>query len=278
MENIYIVFGPLVAAAILVATLLLGAVFRPDGVAALLELAGDARRRAIVHPYALTAAMVSLGGLLVTLFYCIEALRGERRDRSILFWKSLPVSDATTVLSKAIVALVVLPALALLVALCAHAARLLFATLALVVTGHSPAALWRELSVEMPLVHLLGVATLALQLAPLYGYLLLVSAWARRWAPLWALLPPYAVMTAERLVSGTSHVRDGFRDLLIGSFTRSFSLDFEGTHPMPLVDRVSQIDFARIFGPPHIWIGLGFTAACLAVAIRLRREREPLEG
>ena len=47
---------------------------------------------------------------IVGVFYCLDALHGERRDRSILFWKSLPVSDLTTVLSKASIPLVVLPA------------------------------------------------------------------------------------------------------------------------------------------------------------------------
>ena len=46
--------------------------------------------------------------LLVRVFYCLDALHGERRDRSILFWKSLPVSDLTTVLAKASIPLVVL--------------------------------------------------------------------------------------------------------------------------------------------------------------------------
>ena len=45
------------------------------------------------------------------MFYCLDALYGERRDRSILFWKSLPVSDLTTVLSKASIPIVVLPLL-----------------------------------------------------------------------------------------------------------------------------------------------------------------------
>ena len=42
-----------------------------------------------------------LTAMVVGLFYCLDALNGERRDRSILFWKSLPVSDTTAVLAKA---------------------------------------------------------------------------------------------------------------------------------------------------------------------------------
>src|SRR5262249_28799806 len=109
-EHPYVVLGPLAAASILLASILLGAISRPDRIGDLLEMASGPRHRAVAGPFGFTAAMVALGGFLVALFYSIEALRGERRDRSILFWKSLPVSDATTVLSKAIVVLVVLPA------------------------------------------------------------------------------------------------------------------------------------------------------------------------
>ena len=52
-----------------------------------------------------------LTGIVVSVFYCLDALHGERRDRSILFWKSLPVSDLTTVLAKASIPLVILPLL-----------------------------------------------------------------------------------------------------------------------------------------------------------------------
>ena len=60
-------------------------------------------------PYDIAAMMIILTAFIVGVFYCLDALYGERRDRSILFWKSLPVSDLTTVLSKAIIPLVILP-------------------------------------------------------------------------------------------------------------------------------------------------------------------------
>ena len=37
---------------------------------------------------------------IVGFFYCIDSLYADRRDRCVLFWKSLPLSDAETVLSK----------------------------------------------------------------------------------------------------------------------------------------------------------------------------------
>ena len=67
------------------------------------------QRAAIEQPYDIAAMMMIFTAFIVGVFYCLDALHGERRDRSILFWKSLPVSDLTTVLSKAIIPLVILP-------------------------------------------------------------------------------------------------------------------------------------------------------------------------
>ncbi|HWX16556.1 MAG TPA: hypothetical protein VNY07_08215, partial [Chthoniobacterales bacterium] len=67
------------------------------------------QRAAIEQPYDLVAMMMIFILFIVGVFYCLDALHGERRDRSILFWKSLPVSDLTTVLSKVTIPLVVLP-------------------------------------------------------------------------------------------------------------------------------------------------------------------------
>ncbi len=69
-----------------------------------------AQRGAILEQHYSFAEFAIMGTtFVVAVFYCLDALHGERRDRSILFWKSLPVSDLTTVLSKAAIPLVVLP-------------------------------------------------------------------------------------------------------------------------------------------------------------------------
>src|SRR5206468_5595092 len=66
-------------------------------------------RAAIEAPYDVAAMMLIFTAFIVGVFYCLDALHGERRDRSILFWKSLPVSDLTTLLSKVTIPLVALP-------------------------------------------------------------------------------------------------------------------------------------------------------------------------
>ena len=130
--------------------------------------------------------------LIVGIFYSLDALYGERRDRSILFWKSLPVSDLTTVLSKLTIPLVVLPLLSFAISLATQFIMLLLSSVILLGSGVSIATLWTEVSffhVSLVLLyHLLTVH--GLWYAPIYGWLLLVSAWAPRAPFIWAVLPP----------------------------------------------------------------------------------------
>ena len=276
-QNRSIWIGPLAAGFVLVASFVIGTIAAPHRIAGLLALAAETRHDAIARPYGFVAAMVALGALLVGVFYCLDALQGERVDRSILFWKSLPVSDTTTVLAKACVPLVVLPLLVLTVTLGVQAVLLLASTLALIATGSDPAALWSELHLgEMPLVLLYGIGVMTVLQAPLYAWLLMVSAWARRRAALWAFLPPLGFGAVEQMVLGHhSRFRDLMRGLLIDPFALAFAVDPTRAAPPPVIDRIALLDPFAIWGRPGVWIGLGLTAAFLFIAIRLRRDREP---
>ena len=139
----------------------------------------------------LRGGLMMLTGIIVGVFYCLDALHGERRDRSILFWKSLPVSDLTTVLSKASIPLVVLPLLTFAVTVAMQWIMLLLSSAVLLVSGQSVATLWTKLSFfRMSLLLLYHILTAhALWPAPVYCWLLLVSGWSRRATFLWAVLP-----------------------------------------------------------------------------------------
>ena len=276
-EHRWILIGPLPAAFILIATSAIGAIFAPERISELLALGAERRHDLIARPYVLTSGMVAMGVFFASVVYCLEALQSERRDRSILFWKSLPVSDTTVVLSKACIPLVVLPLLVFVVSLGVQGARLLMSSLALLATGGHPMALWSELRLlDMPIVTLYGVVVMTVMYAPIYGWLLMVSAWARRLAALWALLIPYGIVAGERMVFGHSRLLEFIWDgLILGAYTRAFGLDVKGTSPRPVIDRVAQLDPIAFLGQPGIWIGLALTAAFLFIAIRLRSDREP---
>jgi ABC-2 type transport system permease protein len=132
--------------------------------------------------YELSAALIMGTAFIVGIFYSLDALYGERRDRSILFWKSLPVSDLTAVLSKLIIPLAILPLVSFAISLATQFIMLLLSNVILLGSGVNVAALWTEVSFfhvsVVLLYHLLTVH--GLWYAPFYGWLLLVSAWATR--------------------------------------------------------------------------------------------------
>ena len=96
-------------------------------------------------PFDMAAGLMMLTGIVVSVFYCLDALHGERRDRSILFWKSLPVSDATTVLAKASIPLVILPLLTFAITVALQWLMLLMSSAVLLASGLSVTALWTNL-------------------------------------------------------------------------------------------------------------------------------------
>src|SRR5947208_2595962 len=108
-ENRSIYVAPLMVAAVVLLGFLVSTVGMPQRRQTVLLLDPAHQRAAIGAPYDIAAMMLIFTAFIVGVFYCLDALHGERRDRSILFWKSLPVSDLTTVLSKASVPLVILP-------------------------------------------------------------------------------------------------------------------------------------------------------------------------
>jgi ABC-2 type transport system permease protein len=174
------------------------------------------------------------------------------------------------VLAKACVPLVVLPVVVFAVTVAAHLVVLLLSTLIMAANGLSVAPLWTVPLVQMDLVLLYGVFMLALWYAPVYGWLILVSGWARRATFLWAVLPPIGLTIVEKVAFDSSYLSDLFGRRLTGFASDAF--DFNG----PGSDPLSQITPARYFASPELWLGLAVAAAFLAAAVWLRRRREPI--
>jgi ABC-2 type transport system permease protein len=224
--------------------------------------------------YSMAAGLLLLTAFAVGAFYCLEALGTERRDRSILFWKSLPVSDRTTVLAKAAVPLVVLPAVTFAAVVVLQLAMFLLSAAALLLQGHGAAALWRELHLfRMWLALLYTLPVVALWHAPVYCLLLLVSGWARRTAALWVTLPLLAAGLLEKLTMNTTRVPSLVLDRLLGWHGKAFLAPARGGVPL---DPLASLTPGRFLGTPGLWIGLAFAALFLAAAVRLRRYREPV--
>src|SRR6266571_636477 len=134
-ENRSIYVAPILVAVVVLFGFLVSTIGLPERRRAVLLLDPAKARTGIEAPYDMAAIMLILTAFIVGLFYCLDALHGERRDRSILFWKSLPVSDLTTVLSKAIIPLALLPVVAFAVIVGTQFVMLLISTAALLPSG-----------------------------------------------------------------------------------------------------------------------------------------------
>ena len=199
-----------------------------------------------------------LAGLVVVFFYLLDGLFTERRDRSILFWKSLPVSDTKTVLSKLFVALVAMPlwiwALSLLVGL------VVFGVLAAKVSNTPAAALgtWHGEDWLVLQATLLGkLAVKALWYLPVAGWLLLVSVLAKRAPVLWATLPFLVLSLAERIALGTN---------VMGALVAQRLFGFR--------EEVALMSEFPLLASPDLWIGVAVGAALVYAAIRVRQRSD----
>lgn len=228
----------------------------------------------------------------VAFFYCLGALYDERKDRSVLFWKSLPVSDAQTVLSKVVTVTVVAPILAVIAAVLTMLGFVLLLSIVLLTHGGNP---WTLLIVPSHPVNLVGAAlawipVYALWSLPTVGWLMLCSAWARSKPFLWAIMLP--------LFAGIFVSWFGLMDMMqssAGWFWKNIvGRLLLGLFPgMDIVYRVSadgalarQPDVKQFlsdssmasqlasFTMPQLWIGALAGVVMIFAAIQLRQRRE----
>lgn len=271
-ENRSIYVAPLIVAVVQIFGFAVSTIGLAERRRAVLLLDPAAQRARIGEPYEMAVSTLILTALIVGVFYCLDALHGERRDRSILFWKSLPVSDLTTVLSKATIPLVVLPLVSFAVIVCVQLIILLYTSVVLILHGMSPATTWAHFPVVQEWAVLFySLVVITLWHAPIYGWLLLVSSWARRATFLWAVLPIIAITILEKLAFNTSYFSGQVTGRLIGFLPIAF-----GGSSRPTIDPLARLTPGRFLSTPNLWIGLVVAAAFLAVAVRLRRYRGPL--
>ena len=277
-ENRSSYIGPLAAAAVFLFGDLLSLVWLPHSMHELVETHSTPQRIVLAMPYAHAGMLVMVTGFLVSIFYCLDALHAERRDRSILFWKSLPVSDLTTVLSKASIPLLVMPLLVFAIAVPLQIVVRLASTAALLMSGRSVAPLWTQLPLfQMELVLLYSLIVLALWHAPIYMWLLLVSGWARRATFLWAVFPPLALCVVEYVAFQTSYLGRLLHDRFFGFAEAAFDLKDKAGVPIdPHFIPLTQLAPGRFLSSPSLWLGLIIAAVFLAAAVRLRRYQGPI--
>jgi len=269
--------APLVVTALLALCAAIGRIHLDVDDAA--HVQGEAQRVAVFTLIQWVFAMpLYVVALFVVSFYLLDCLYAERKDRSILFWKSLPVSDGLTVCSKMLVALVVVPLGVFALALLAHllytailGARVLIGTLPPVFTWNTYE--WLRTELVMFLVTVLAV----LWYAPLAGYLLVMSSWVRRSPMLLATLPLVLAPILEWVAFGTRHVMDFINYRLNGIWW------LLGVHNTRIITKhglasvgtaLEALSFRAVLTSIDLWLGLVVTAALVYAAIRIRRYRD----
>ena len=218
-------------------------------------------------------------------WYLLDCLYADRKDRSILFWKSMPVSDTATVVSKLGMALIVIP---LVYFAFADLTTLLMAFIISVRSGVSAgSALWRpQVWGEIQALWLYLMVTTAIWYLPVAGWLLIVSAWAKRAVMLWSILPPLALVLTERVFLGTHVIADQLaaRLGLLGYLSHALQyspgpenwMTTEIGREVSVTAPVSLYRFVNAGGfisSPETWIGAAAGAALIFCAIQLRARR-----
>ena len=245
--------------------------------------AGEIERQAAITAILMVfTSIFALGAWILMIFYSLDALYAERRDKSILFWRSLPVTDAETVISKLLTAVLVIPLTAFAFVVVTHLLNLILWSIWLSIQGGDAGhLLWSAAPLfDNWAATLIIAVAMPLWLSPLIGWFLFVSAFTRRSPLLIAFLPMFVVPMLEKLVSSTSLFWDAI-------FARSVRPPlFKGIDVSRIFDEdnfqiaadtaslLAKIDLARFLSSPSMWLGLVVCGLFTTAAIYIRRYRD----
>lgn len=222
---------------------------------------------------------------ILTIFYALDALYAERKDRSILFWRSLPITDAETVISKLLTVLLVIPLVTLGLIMVTH---ILVLTISSIWVGVRGVNAWHLIWTAVPLfdnwtVTLITVLALPLWLAPFVGWFLFVSAFTKRSPFLTAFLPLIVLPMLEKILLGSSFFAEAFLERsaklpLFANFETSIlffqsSEDFRSAADAG-ISLLSMVDLGRFLSNPGLWAGFVVCGLFTAGAIYVRRFRD----
>jgi ABC-2 type transport system permease protein len=222
----------------------------------------------------LTGALFISIMMVYSTLYLLDCLYDDRRDRSVLFWKSLPISDTDTVLSKLIVALFAIPLVAFL------AADITSLIVAFIVSIRARAmiggALWAGSDwLQIQLLWMYVILTAAIWYLPVAGWCLMVSAWVKRAPMLWSVLPLLVAYLIEHFFVGTHYLARVIGGRLAGYAEAAFHGDSHGSWNANDAAHTAWqfMDIGGFFSNVATWVGLLVGAAMVAAAIQLRLHR-----
>ena len=196
--------------------------------------------------------------LIIQLYYFTVCLFDERRDMSVMFWRSLPVSDVVTIVAKLITGAFVIPAVFLGAATATLLIFLIIGFFLCIVlsVGYDVSlwALWLDADI------LSGVSLIWLQLLPfaiwmlpLFAWLMLASMYAKKAPFLWAILPLAVILLVEGFVVHYFHLSQPFIGSILMdyfSISKQFVASVQGqesfVRTVPLQTLIAKIDIRSV--------------------------------
>jgi len=247
------------------------------------NIAGDAERRAVLTGFFLGTSWVFVIALMIlTVFYSLDSLYAERKDKSILFWRSLPVTDAETVLSKLLTALIVLPTAAVLGIIATHLANLVVTSIWVSMKGADAGMLiWGSVALlDNWAAAFIVVLASGIWMSPFIGWFLLVSAYTKRSPLLMAFMPLILIGLLEGIILRT-HVfaenvfarGDGFPIFRTVDIDRFFDEE-QWRIGDGATSLLQHLDVVRFLTSPSMWAGLVVCGLLCTGAIYVRRYRD----
>ncbi|MBT8090830.1 MAG: hypothetical protein KJO01_11545 [Gammaproteobacteria bacterium] len=247
------------------------------------NIAGDTERQAALTGFFVgTSGVFLLAATVLTVFYSLDCLYTERKDKSILFWRSMPVTDAEAVISKLATAIVIIPTVTVVVIIATHLVNLAVTSIWFSVKGADAGHLiWGSVPLlDNWLAALIVTLASAIWMSPFVGWLLFVSAFTKRSPFLMAFMPLVLIPILEFIFLRSSFFADavfsrkGMIPLFRGMDIEAF-FDKETLHlSEEAVSLLAFLDVGRFLTSPSMWGGVVVCAVFVTAAIYVRRYRD----
>lgn len=247
------------------------------------NIVGDAERQAAMTVFFLGTSWIFLFTLaILTVFYSLDSLYAERKDKSILFWRSLPVTDAETVISKLLTAIVLLPLVTVAAIIVTHLANLIASSVWIAIKGGDAGHLvWGSVALlDNWMAALIVTLASALWMSPFIGWFLFVSAWTKRSPLLMAFMPLILVPLIELIILRTSFFaeavfgRGGMMPLFRGMDLEGFFDEERMKVNEEVIRLLAHLDIAKFLTSPSLWAGVIVCGLLTTAAIYVRRYRD----
>jgi ABC-2 type transport system permease protein len=247
------------------------------------NIAGDAERKvALTGFFVGTSWAFLLAAMVLTIFYTLDSLYAERKDKSILFWRSLPITDAEVVVSKLLTAIVVIPLVTVAAIIATHIVNLVVTSIWVSVKGADAGHLiWGSVPLlDNWLAALIVTLASAIWMSPFVGWFLFVSAFTKRSPLLMAFMPLVLIPLLELIFLRSTvfaeavFTRRGmiplFRGMDMEGFFDEDSLHISGE----VVSLLAHLDVVQFLTSASMWAGVIVCALFVTAAIYVRRYRD----